>query len=479
MIRPDKIAVFGPLAREALFERIVPSSCLLQRPHAEALDLRNNNADILVLSGRALSSARRFRSLKHVREVWLPLAALALALPSLGRFLLDGRLRPFRLTSIGGKRFLCLRVKDKKNRGISNRYFLPSDVPVIDFLRDLNDRGITQVYLRWPDLIRAIERTDDVDLLLSDEDAGAVRDLLEERIGDRPVDLHTVSGTVPGVSDGLAYFPPKIAQAILARRVVNGDGIAVPNAHDYLLSLAYHAVFHKGLKSGLGENEIPLTGNKYFDELDRLRRELGLEIELSLPGLLSVLEDNGWEPRFDVKSKLAAKNPWLMQRIESASGADGAEDLTVFVLRDIVRRWELLDQSRRYLLENRFRILAEGEIPEAMRSTASAHIRGGDWSPGNWPADGGHPYYVFAVQDLEPMKPDRATAKKSPFIANARPAMIKEKWREEVNKARPDGRGANFVHCSDNNREAFDYVRYGFADWEQVHHCMRQREPLP
>ena len=306
MSGPDKVAVFGPLARKAPFDGIVPPHCILQRAEPKTQDLRNNNADILVLSGKALSLAHRFRSLKHVREVWVPIAALALALPSLGRFLLDGRLRPFALKSVRGKRFLCCHVHDKKNRGISNRYFLPSEVPVIDFLRDLTERGIAQVYLRWPDLVRAMARTDDVDLLLADADAGAVRDLLNERIGDRPVDLHTVSGTVPGVSDGLAYFPPRIAQAILDRRVVNCDGIAVPSSHDYLLSLAYHAVFHKGLKSGLGESEAALAGNKYYDELDRLRRELGLDVELSLPGLLALLEDNGWQPHFDVKSKLAA-----------------------------------------------------------------------------------------------------------------------------------------------------------------------------
>ncbi len=56
--------------------------------------------------------------------------------------------------------------------------------------------------------------------------------------------------------------------------------------------------------------------------------------------------------------------------------------------------------------------------------------------------------------------------------------MIKERWRDEVNNARADGRDANFIHCSDNNREAFDYVRHGFADWAEVHAAMRRRRPL-
>ncbi|MCC9622596.1 hypothetical protein LPB41_12925 [Thalassospira sp. MA62] len=471
----DRIAIWGPIAQSRDFTTQFAPERLLARTDVNEAIVRNNNANILVFSGRAVRYLKKFRAFQHAREIWIPVSAMLVAIPFLSRFLVDGRLRHIGMRRVANARLVCFSVHDRKNRGVSNRYFIPSDWDVADFLAGLTRQGVKYAYLRWPELLRDMKEGEDVDLLIDDADALRVRDMLQAQIGNRPVDLHTVSGTVAGVSDGMAYLPPHFAKELLAHCTPNDLGVLVPSDRDYMLSLAYHAAYQKGRRCGLPDRgEKPDPDNKYYRELDRLRQQTGLSCELSLEGLVALLVDHGWEPPFDVKAKLAANNQWLSDRIIGNIGQDGPEDLSVFVLRDIVMTWGMLDECRAELLEQDFDILAESSLEGDRKKLASLNIRGGDWSAGNFPVDAGFPCHAFLVRDKRPQAPDKATIKKSRFISNARPSRFKEAWREKFNSRLPADKRANFVHCSDNNQEALDYVHWSFENGKDIAQRARQ-----
>ena len=82
----------------------------------------------------------------------------------------------------------------------------------------------------------------------------AVRELLDSGPGVQAVDLYSVCGAPGADYQKLPYYPPYLAEQLLARSVMHRDLCAVPSPRDYFLSLAYHAVYHKGAASGLPTN---------------------------------------------------------------------------------------------------------------------------------------------------------------------------------------------------------------------------------
>ena len=94
-------------------------------------------------------------------------------------------------------------------------------------------------------------RGEDLDLLVDDDSLAAVRDVLESGPGIQAVDLYSVCGAPGADYRKLPYYPPYLAEQLLERSVPHRDVCSVPSPRDHFLSLAYHAVYHKGTASGL------------------------------------------------------------------------------------------------------------------------------------------------------------------------------------------------------------------------------------
>lgn len=186
--------------------------------------------------------------------------------------------------------------------------------PLADLFAALDRDGVRYVVLRWfeglPD-----DPEGDVDLLVADEDCGRVEALLEPAPPGTPCDLFDVSGQ-PGYRYARrAYLPRALAVRILERREVRG-GIAIPCAADHFDSLAYHAVYQKGLASGLASDRPglvadPEPAHDYAGTLDRLAKAAGLAVAIRLEPLEAYLADAGWRPDPVTLSRLAATNRWL------------------------------------------------------------------------------------------------------------------------------------------------------------------------
>mgnify|MGYP006211368535 CR=1 FL=1 len=97
-------------------------------------------------------------------------------------------------------------------------------------------------------------------MLVHDEDVDKVRGLLRPRplsakiLGRRDLircDVYSVSGLRGSSYQGISYYPPHLAEGILERAVRHRSGAMVPSGRDHFYSLAFHALYHKGLRSGL------------------------------------------------------------------------------------------------------------------------------------------------------------------------------------------------------------------------------------
>jgi hypothetical protein len=84
----------------------------------------------------------------------------------------------------------------------------------------------------------------------------------------------------------------------------------VPSPRDHLDSLAFHAVHHKGQASGLpADGAAPATaqGGRIGATVDRLARELSVDLELSLDGLDRYLGGAGLDPAASSRASFAAQ----------------------------------------------------------------------------------------------------------------------------------------------------------------------------
>jgi hypothetical protein len=190
---------------------------------------------------------------------------------------------------------------------------------------ELNRRNASYVVLRWFDGLPQ-EVDGDIDLLVGDEDLPLFESLLTSERGGVPFDLYSESG-MPGYRYArMPYFPAALARRILSRRIIVPGPISVPCAEDHFLSLAYHAVYQKGLRSGLPSSlRVTQPGlaplHDYHGALTRLAEKLALPVEISMEGLDEYLAAMGWRPPARVLTRLAQHNPWLREHLRAIGNA--------------------------------------------------------------------------------------------------------------------------------------------------------------
>ena len=73
----------------------------------------------------------------------------------------------------------------------------------------------------------------------------------------------------------MPYYPPKKAREILENSVLLDGLYKIPNELYQFYSLVFHALYHKGLKSGLKKEgkavgSITKLGHDYYSSLSRL-----------------------------------------------------------------------------------------------------------------------------------------------------------------------------------------------------------------
>lgn len=348
-----------------------------------------------------------------------------------------------------------------KNTFRSRLYLRPHlDIPTLFEL--LKKRDVNFVVLRWFEDLPFIEKGEDIDILIDDDDLSKIIDLFAHIPVGQAFDIYSFSGLEGTSYKGLPYYPPILAEKIVKSRVLYNNLYYIPDKKHYFLSLAYHAVYHKGKTSGLRnlhDGYRAEADHNYEKYLQQLANELGLQVDISFQGLHHFLKKNNWVPNFDTLRKLSANDSWLYSLLQEYILTDlGDGEFIVFVLREWVVRHKKLDFILKYITDKKIDILFVKELSEQEKKSATMGLRGGKWDRGPFPVDGGKPAFVVACFDYHPIALSKKQQDRQPFIKNAN-VLIKNRIRNEINGNKIWFQWANFIHSADDEIEAWDYIQ--------------------
>jgi hypothetical protein len=429
--------------------------------------LRHNNADVLVVGPRAALGTLRFRNLRHAGFVALswrfdPRLIVACA-ACLGHLLLR-RLAAPRLVGEGGGggRLLVFRVLRRRLPRCA-RHYLPHTLGIAGFLRRISGEGIRHVVLRWFESLPELPDGEDLDILVADEHLERVREILDAQPGIEPCDVYSETGLPRSDFRKMPYFPPRLANQLLDGAVDQGGLCRVPSAGHHLLSLAYHALYHKGPASGIparsGDARKPThSQHDYPNILAALAARAGADVELTREGLEAFLARHDWRPPRDMLARLGKRNRWVRRSLDAETARGAERGLVVFLVRREAMSRGGLERLVPLLERCGFSILKTKRLADGELADVANNVRGGNWGRGPWGISGGPPAAAIVAYDPNPQPLNRRQRRKFPLADNAR-LLQKSRIRDAFNEGYPTERHCNVLHSSDNGVEAWEYVR--------------------
>lgn len=366
----------------------------------------------------------------------------------------------------------------------SARRFLDRGKTPGGFLDSLDASRCRYVVLRWFDHLPELEPGEDIDILVDDEDVEKVRDLLRPKPLSAKIrgrkdlircDVYSVSGLGGSSYKGIAYYPPHLARGILERAVRHTSGAMVPCDRDYFYSLAFHALYHKGLRSGLpvstpGVLREPSPEHDYTHVLQHLAVKAGITMAIEMNALDGELARAGWRPPIDFMERVLPRDPWIQSRILADRHAHPTVNgLAVFILRErALDRVGAIEDISELLSNDGFNILAVNRLSGAFRDRCEREIRGGNWGRGPWATSGGRPAVAIAALDVFPVPPGKRLSAHHPRADNERVFAVKNRIRDWANEPLSAERKCNVVHSSDNAAEAASHLDLLFPDTYKV-----------
>lgn len=371
-----------------------------------------------------------------------------------------GRLERRGVVRLGDLTLELLEVQHRT--GTSPRYYFSPVWGAEGLAQRLAAEGLDYVVLRWFDSLPAMEPGEDLDVLVEDDDLDAFRAVLHEEPGTMPLDLYSVSGLPYSDYAGAAYYPPAVARRIISGAERHPSGFTVPNSLDHLHSLAYHAVYHKGLRSGIPSLHGPAVSDPEHDYravLGDLAARHGVPEPTSLEGWDEYLASVGWQPSPDALRKLAPSNGWVAARERSPQSSQTEHgELAVFLVREQTLAVTTMDEVLGVLKAFSFDVLAVHELTDEARQRCAAIVRGGNWGPGPFPRSGGPPAVMFVALHYAPGELWDDLRERYPHLTNADVLRVKLRLRDLVaSRSTVDG-AFNPVHSADNDTEAWEYV---------------------
>jgi hypothetical protein len=376
------------------------------------------------------------------------------------------RIVTFRAAAGKTRRLFASRIRRPKNCRRNSLHFVPHGPGLAGMFRSFDELGVRYVVLRWFERLPEIEPAEDVDLLVDDRSLEQALEILHALPGIQPCDVYSESGLARSAYCGTPYYPPHVARRILDGAVRHNNLCLVPNPSDYFHSLAYHAVYHKGPKSNLSRGDLQLRDRVKSDHdfariLHDMANRLGINVEISLEGLHTYLQQSGWGPPPEMLARLAAagkSNQWLKSLSERLAPHVHDQGLAVFVLRAEAIRRGFQDQIVRRICQSGFEILAVRKLTEDETIHAAARTRGGNWEAGRpFSISGGPPAAAVVAYDHAPLGLNRQQRRKFPKRTNAR-IFAKETIRDAIIAQLPAGEDFNALHSSDHAAEAWHLI---------------------
>jgi hypothetical protein len=182
------------------------------------------------------------------------------------------------------------------------------------FAKELNENQVPYVLLRgFPSQgrLRANNSQEDFDVLVSATSIQNILTLGALVPGEVPVDIYF--DLRPSVQ-GYHYFPPILAQQILAARTANADGYSIPDPLHHFLSLSYHVVYQKGMNDKLDRPlEETVLKSKHYETLKTLGSHSAVQFDgpYTLFALHEFLKSRKFNMPFDLLKKWPVQHPLL------------------------------------------------------------------------------------------------------------------------------------------------------------------------
>ena len=350
----------------------------------------------------------------------------------------------------------------------------------LEFLKALNEAGICYVVLRWfediprtPEAERAMRQ--DVDLLVDSFAIEGVCRVAARFPGDVKFDFYSQTGRSGTAFKKYPYYPPVLANEILAHRRFHEDGFFVPSPQGHFKSLAYHLVYHKGIASGIPTGcEVvtdPSPARDYLRAMETLATECSIPLPapITLLALHEYLKSEQWSMPHDLMVRWPQQHAWMhwLIRYEEEIVAQGAKDfpgLTVFLLRsDALEPAMMVKAEER--LRTKFKILKTEVLSPAQVQRVMRSVRGGNWIE-HKKTTLVEPRLALMCEDRQPriMAADHPLRRKYPLVKNEN-VFLKNDVRAELNAMFPITPKRIAIHGSDNEIEAQHFLKaiYGEA----------------
>ena len=347
--------------------------------------------------------------------------------------------------------------------------FLSPAVSPAVFYEQLRQRNIASVLL--PDFYGQA----DIELLIADDDLERIDDLVSKVPGGHSIKLYSATGgrrehrfNPPDVRAqyAMALFPPHLADALVARAVLDDAGVSRLAPIDAFLACAYRAAYLQfECWSRIGEEWIASPDCEM-----RLRR-LATEAELDLKGPLTpqrldlALNEHGWRPSLDLLERAAHWMSWIREVLPTRQEEE-EPGVTLFFLRSraVEAGWQ--PKILECLRENGFEPLSVVELDEQSAGKAAVEFRGGNWGRGPYRISGGPPSTICIALDLLPISAEERRAQFAD-CDNARIVDAKYATRDLVNAGVPKVDHYNPVHSTDNTAQTWRAVRILIPEEEQ------------
>ncbi len=366
-----------------------------------------------------------------------------------------------------GNGYLWRKIKElsyKKNYKNQPRKYIRPDLSIESFFKELNKRKVEYVILRWFENLPKWDSDEDIDILIRDEDIERILDLFNNKPKGIKTDVYTLKGTKGGgFGNAGSYYPPKIGERILKTKKLFKGTFYVPSEKEHFLSLLYHIVYHKSESSGLplSENELPVyreADHDYTSVIRSFSYSKQLENNINLLSLHNFLQKKDFSPEIDTLRKLyiKQKSEFLLSAIQSET-IQGIEpyDIIVFFVRDWAFENNKVIDIIDTIAENNLEILSYKYLDGDIKDRVAKKVRGGNWSKGPYPVDGGLPQLAVITLDYHPKQNKDIST--HPFVTNSN-VFIKGKIRDKINNEMLMTKWVNSIHSSDDFTEAKDYI---------------------
>ena len=469
-VRPADLRTLG--ARDVLIlEKQAAPEGLRKETHVEKLyrrisDVRKNNCEVALLHGTsayALVEKREFARLRHVLvplDLTLLAAGLGLLVYGKRKILVPvGRTRI--LTHRVSRDYLVLEVRFKARD--QTRQYAPAGLSPLEILQLLD--GLDYVLLRGADRIVAGEHKGDIDLLVSHEALGHLKERFSRRIGTASVDAYTDDGQGGHAYKSVPYFTPPLAREMLDSAAPGEGGIRLPSPHWRFLAFCYHLMFH-GKCVPYGPQQLcpeSFTKPDYHPELVKLAGAANRPVPRDIDAMEALLEETGVMPSLDLIGFYSSKDEFLKKRYFDC--APVKPGLATFFVRDFGGGPAVVDGMRQRLMET-FEILVEGGVDDHNRHAIIHGVRGGNWSDSAAPGGRAEPVHWFVCWDPSPQPPSPRTRRKHPRVDNEH-IRLKDDLRKDFGGG--GTRDLRVIHSSDNSLEAVNHLEHlGLKDHPEI-----------